>query len=177
MEEGMATHSSILAWKIPRAEEPGGLQSVGSQWVRQGWATNTRTAHKVSVKTIIALSFSHSVTCSFCDPMDCSPPGSSVHGILQARILEWAAMPSSRGISPTQGSNLPLLYGQADSLPLSLQGSLAVLGLVIFCIFFWVGIRGHFIHNYRGCTSCQVTEKPWSRVPPGSERGHWPNPA
>ena len=32
------------------------------------------------------------------DPKDCSPPGSSVHGILQARILEWVAMPSSRGI-------------------------------------------------------------------------------
>ena len=34
-----------------------------------------------------------------CDPVDCSPPGSSVHGILQARILEWLAMPSSRGFS------------------------------------------------------------------------------
>ena len=34
-----------------------------------------------------------------CDPMDCSPPGSSVHGILQTRILEWVAMPSSRGSS------------------------------------------------------------------------------
>ena len=33
------------------------------------------------------------------DLMDCSPPGSSVHGILQARILEWVAMPSSRGSS------------------------------------------------------------------------------
>ena len=33
------------------------------------------------------------------DLMDCSPPGSSVHGILQARILEWAAMPSTRGSS------------------------------------------------------------------------------
>ena len=32
-------------------------------------------------------------------PMDCSPPGSSVHGILQARILAWVAMPSSRGSS------------------------------------------------------------------------------
>ena len=31
-----------------------------------------------------------------CNPMDCGPPGSSVHGILQARILEWVAMPSSR---------------------------------------------------------------------------------
>ena len=35
----------------------------------------------------------------FCDLMDCSPPGSSVHRILQARILEWVAMPSSRGSS------------------------------------------------------------------------------
>ena len=34
-----------------------------------------------------------------CDPMDCSPSGSSVHGILQARTLEWVAMPSSRGSS------------------------------------------------------------------------------
>ena len=34
---------------------------------------------------------------TFCDSMDCSPPGSSVHGTLQARILEWAAMLSSRG--------------------------------------------------------------------------------
>ena len=32
---------------------------------------------------------------TLCDPMDCSPPGSSVHGILQARILEWVVMPSS----------------------------------------------------------------------------------
>ena len=34
---------------------------------------------------------------TLCNPMNCSPPGSSVHGILQARILEWVAMPSSRG--------------------------------------------------------------------------------
>ena len=36
---------------------------------------------------------------TLCYPMDCSPPGSSVHGILQARILEWVAMSSSRGSS------------------------------------------------------------------------------
>ena len=36
---------------------------------------------------------------ALCDPMDCSPPGSSVHGLLQARMLEWVAMPSSRGSS------------------------------------------------------------------------------
>ena len=33
LEEGMATHSSILTWRIPRTEEPGGLQSMGSQRV------------------------------------------------------------------------------------------------------------------------------------------------
>ena len=36
---------------------------------------------------------------TLCDPMDRSPPGSSVHGILQVRILEWVAMPSSKGSS------------------------------------------------------------------------------
>ena len=36
---------------------------------------------------------------TFCNPLDCTPPGSSVHGILQARISEWVAMPSSRGYS------------------------------------------------------------------------------
>ena len=36
----------------------------------------------------------------FCNPMDCSPPGSSVHGILQARILEWVAISFPRGSSP-----------------------------------------------------------------------------
>ena len=34
-----------------------------------------------------------------CDPIDCSPPDSSFHGILQARILEWVAIPFSRGSS------------------------------------------------------------------------------
>ena len=43
---------------------------------------------------------SHSVVSTLCDPMDCSPPGSSLHGILQARILEWVAILFSRGSSP-----------------------------------------------------------------------------
>ena len=47
--------------------------------------------------------------------MDHSPPGSSVHGILQARILEWVAVPSSKGSNPCL---LGLLHWQAGSLPL-----------------------------------------------------------
>ena len=50
------------------------------------------------------------------DHMDCSPPGSSVHEILQARTLEWVAIPFTRGIFPTQGWNPGLLLWQVDSL-------------------------------------------------------------
>ena len=46
---------------------------------------------------------------TLCDSMDCSPPGSSVHGILQARILEWVAMPSSRGSSLPRDRTLSLM--------------------------------------------------------------------
>ena len=41
LEKGMATHSSIPAWRIPWTEEPGGLQFMGSQRVRHNWASNT----------------------------------------------------------------------------------------------------------------------------------------
>ena len=41
LEKGIATYSSILAWRIPRTEEAGGLQSMRSQWVRNNWATDT----------------------------------------------------------------------------------------------------------------------------------------
>ena len=52
---------------------------------------------------------------TLCNPMDCSPPGSSVHGVLQARTLEWVAMPSSRGSSnPGTEARSPAL--QVDSL-------------------------------------------------------------
>ena len=58
---------------------------------------------------------------TLCDPMDCSPPGSSVHGILQARILEWVAFSSPEDLS-NPGINLCpfcLLHWQTCSLPLS----------------------------------------------------------
>ena len=62
---------------------------------------------------------------TLCDPKDYSPPDSSVHGILQARILEWVAISSSRGIFPTQGWNpclLRLLHWQAGSMALVVPG-------------------------------------------------------
>ena len=62
---------------------------------------------------------------NLCDPMDCNPPGSSVHGILQARILEWVAISFCRGIFPAQGLNLSLLdllHWQKDALSPRHQG-------------------------------------------------------
>ena len=59
---------------------------------------------------------------TLCNPVDCSPPGPSVHGIFQGRILEWVAMPSSRGSSqPMDQRILCLLHWQADSLPTAPQ--------------------------------------------------------
>ena len=57
---------------------------------------------------------------TLCDSGDCSPPGSSVHGMLQARILEWVAMPSSRGASRPRDKLMSLMSPalQADSFPL-----------------------------------------------------------
>ena len=57
---------------------------------------------------------------TLCDPVDCSPPGSSVRGILQARILQWVAMSSSRESSqPRDGTWISCLwYWQIKSLPL-----------------------------------------------------------
>ena len=74
---------------------------------------------KVSIYEILLKGESESeVTQScptLCDPMDCSPPGSSVHGILQARILEWFAFPSP-GDLPDPGIELRSPELQADAL-------------------------------------------------------------
>ena len=71
--------------------------------------TGGLTWHSSSGFSAFPVSLSHSsflvkglaaqLCLTLCDPVDCSPPGSSVHGMLWARILEWVAMPSSRGSS------------------------------------------------------------------------------
>ena len=60
---------------------------------------------------------------TLCNPTDCGPPGFSVHGILQARILEWVAIPFSRRIFPTQGWNPGLLHCRRILYQLRHQGS------------------------------------------------------
>ena len=58
---------------------------------------------------------------TLCNPMDYSLPGSSVHGFLKARIVEWVAMPSSRASSQPRDRtpSLCLLHWQVNSLPLA----------------------------------------------------------
>ena len=52
-EKGMTTHSSILAWRIPWTEEPGGLQSMGSQRVRHNLSTERTGTQLISIKAKI----------------------------------------------------------------------------------------------------------------------------
>ena len=74
---------------------------------------------QISVYVLGLVAQSHP-TC--CDPTDCSPPDSSVHRILQARILEWVASPSP-GDCSAQGLNPGLLHCQQILYHLSYQGS------------------------------------------------------
>ena len=90
---------------------------------------------------------------TLCDPMDYSPPGSSVHGFLQARILEWVAMPSSRGIFLTQESNpclLCFLHWQVGSLPLGPPGKPIFMYICMYIVYL-------FIH-------AQIYFSPWFRI-------------
>ena len=118
LEKEMATHSSILAWRIPWTEEPGGLQSTGWQTVGRDWATNTSlqtscffplqfvmlpVTPQVPYNSHSPLSPGHLAAAAaaakslqscptLCDPIAGSPPSSPVPGILQARTLEWVAI-------------------------------------------------------------------------------------
>ena len=78
------------------------------------------------VKLLEKYTCAHSVVFTLCNPMDCSRPGSFVHGILQARILEWAAISYSRGSSQPRDRTCVFCVscaGKVDSLPMCHQGS------------------------------------------------------
>ena len=62
LEKGMAISSNMLAWRIPQTEEPGGLQSLGSQRVGYDWATSTSTSNGFTVVVKwVSIQFRHSV--------------------------------------------------------------------------------------------------------------------
>ena len=102
---------------------------------------------------------------TLCDPVGCSPPGSSAHGIFQARILEWVAVPSSRDSS--QGSN-PGIQPKRD----------------LFCLFHWQAgslplvppVRSEGCHIVLGTQSCLTLCSPIDCSPtpvflPGESQG------
>ena len=78
---------------------------IGSQsWPQKHRWANLHRAQKASmIRACMQHVCSGTLVVSLCDPMDCSPPGPCVLGILQARILECVAMPSSRGSSQPRG--------------------------------------------------------------------------
>ena len=117
LEKWMATYSSISAWRIPWTVEPGSLQSMRSQRVGHSWEANTLGwlwTDKSEVK-IINLTFVNILVCAqscltLCNPMDCSPPGSSVHEISQAGILEQVAISYSSGSFQSRDQTWVLMY-------------------------------------------------------------------
>ena len=129
LENEMATHSSVLAWRIP--------MDRGAWWATVYGAAELDTTkqrtyiHTYSIRNILVYRiqkslyskwwwwFSHSVVSDSCDPVDCSPPGSSVHGIFQARIMEWIATSFSRGSSQQVTDNKQVaMCGYPDVLHL-----------------------------------------------------------
>ena len=125
LEKEMATHSSVLAWRTPGTGEPGGLPYMGSYRVGHDWSDlaaaaeiwpNGKTAlycytagsvwskwlHIRLVMCVCVCARVHAraqLCLILCDAMDWRPPGSSVHGILQTRILEQVTISCSRGSS------------------------------------------------------------------------------
>ena len=114
LEEGMLTHSSVLAWRI-KTEKPGGLwfresdvaeatehthMNIGvhvSFWVTifSGYMPRSETAGLYVCYCCLVTKLCPTL----CDPVSYSPSCSSVHGISQAKILEWVSISSSRGSS------------------------------------------------------------------------------
>ena len=84
----------------------------------------------------LSIFVSRSVVLTSCDPIDCSPPGTSIHGILQARTLEWVATPFSRGSCQprdwTQASCIACRFFTTDASGNDLQIFSPILRLVLF---------------------------------------------
>ena len=138
----MAAHSSIIAWRIPRREETGGLQSVGL-WSRTPlkrvnnsnkrivlWAFPNRLASPTGFESqaiwvIEVLRITQRKQWKWviqsC-PTLCNRMAYTVHGILQARILEWPPFLFLQGIFPTPGIEPRSPALPADPLPAEPQG-------------------------------------------------------
>ena len=88
------------------------IRRLSTGWAKAVWCRGKHEQNRHRLEnwlSLVCVCVLVSQSCpTLCDPMDYSPAGSAVHGILQAKILEWVAIPFSQ-IFPTQGSNLGLL--------------------------------------------------------------------
>ena len=76
------------------------LTATAKNWQKNYLSYSNNSGKQITLAITLTVCVKFAQSClTFCDSMDCSPPGSSVHEILQARILEWFAMPFSRGSS------------------------------------------------------------------------------
>ena len=91
---------------------------------RDEWTLRRGSQNHPRPRSAAAAAASLQLCLTLCEPMDRGPPGSSVHGILQARILEWVAIPSSRGSSwPRDWTRISVSPALADRfLPLMPPG-------------------------------------------------------
>ena len=104
LEVALALHSSTLAWKIPRTEEPDRLQSMGLIRVGNDWATSLSFS-----LSCIGEGNGNPLQCSCLEnPRDGGAWWAAVHGVAQSRTpLKWLSSSSSRGGLPSSGGHLP----------------------------------------------------------------------
>ena len=96
---------------------------------------------------------------TLCNPMDCSLPGSSVHGIFQARILEWAAISFSRGTSqPRDRTRVSSIVGRHFTVWATLNGKIHVNFVGFFG--FYKNPKSIFVVQLLSCVWLFVT--PWT---------------
>ena len=86
----------------------------------------------------------HAQLCpTLCDSVDCSPPGSSVHGISQARILEWVAVSFSRGSSQTRDQTGVSIAGRFFTIRATWAGQGFPFKYTLLFFFLFIGISGN----------------------------------
>ena len=121
-------------------------------------------SHQKERKKVVAQS-----CLTLCDPMDCSPPGSFIHGILQARILEWVAISLPQEIFLTQGLNPGLLHCRQTLYHLSHQGSLShIKPTGIECFVLSLGGFGFSFYSLSSSLVSLLASLPLPPIPPCS---------
>ena len=114
-------HPAISSFVVPFSSCPQSLSASGSFPMSQLFAWGGQSIGVSASASVLPVNTQDwsplgwtgwlvtQLSSTLCNPMDYTLPGFPVHGILQARILEWVAIPFSRGIFPTEGSNPCLL--------------------------------------------------------------------